>query len=91
MAILQRGMLRQAGHEVAVGGVLVYAVCSIAPEEGPETIGAFLADNPDFETDRTLPASEQLRGILDSEGYMRTRPDVDGLDGFFAARLKRCI
>jgi len=91
MAIVQRGMLRQAANAVAVGGVLVYAVCSIAPEEGPETIGAFLADNPDFEIDRTLPATEQFRGILDSEGYMRTRPDVDGLDGFFAARLKRCI
>lgn len=91
MAMVQRGMLTQAAAAVAAGGVLVYAVCSIAPQEGPETISTFLADNPDFEIDRTPPAAEQLRGILDPDGYMRTRPDIDGLDGFFAARLKRCI
>jgi len=91
MAMVQQGMLRQAADTVAVAGVLVYAVCSIAPQEGPEIISTFLADNHDFKVDRTPRAVEQFRGILDSEGYMRTRPDVDGLDGFFAARLKRCV
>ena len=90
MAALQKRMLGRAAAAVAAGGVLVYAVCSIAPQEGPEVIGAFLADNPDFEVDQTPPAAEQLKGILDRDGYMRTRPDIDGLDGFFAARLKRC-
>jgi 16S rRNA (cytosine967-C5)-methyltransferase len=90
MATLQRRMLEQAAAAVAAEGVLVYAVCSIAPQEGPDVIAAFLAENPDFELDRTPPAAEQLKGILDCEGYLRTRPDVDGLDGFFAARLKRC-
>jgi 16S rRNA (cytosine967-C5)-methyltransferase len=69
--------------------VLVYAVCSIAPPEGPEIIGAFLAQNPDFKLDRIPPEAEQLKGILDVDGCIKTRPDVDGLDGFFAARLKR--
>jgi 16S rRNA (cytosine967-C5)-methyltransferase len=65
-------------------------VCSIAPPEGPDIIRAFLAENPDFELDRTPPAHEQLKGLLDDDGYLKTRPDIDGLDGFFAARLKRC-
>lgn len=90
MATLQKRMLEQAAAAVAAGGVLVYAVCSIAPQEGPDIIAAFLAANPDFELDRTPPAAEQLKGILDREGCLRTQPDVDGLDGFFAARLKRC-
>lgn len=90
MAMLQGRMLEQAATAVAAGGVLVYAVCSISPPEGPDVIRSFLAKNPGFAVDRTPPAAEQLKGILDSEGYMRTRPDVDGLDGFFAARLKHC-
>jgi 16S rRNA (cytosine967-C5)-methyltransferase len=91
MATLQRRMLGQAATAVAAGGVLVYAVCSIAPQEGPDVIGGFLAENPDFELDRAPPAAKQLKGILDRDGYMRTRPDADGLDGFFAARLKRRV
>ncbi|MBV8093010.1 MAG: 16S rRNA (cytosine(967)-C(5))-methyltransferase RsmB, partial [Acetobacteraceae bacterium] len=75
MAILQRRMLEQAAAAVAAGGVLVYAVCSIAPDEGPDIIAAFLAENPDFELDRTPPAARQLKGILDREGCLRTRPD----------------
>jgi 16S rRNA (cytosine967-C5)-methyltransferase len=89
MAALQGRMLDQAAAAVAPGGVVVYAVCSVTPREGPGTIRAFLARNPDFEIDRTPPAAERLKGLLDGEGYMRTRPDVDGLDGFFAVRLKR--
>jgi 16S rRNA (cytosine967-C5)-methyltransferase len=90
MSVLQRKMLRQAAAAVAPGGLLVYAVCSIAPEEGPDVIEAFLAENPDFVLDRSHPVADWLKDLLDSEGYVRTRPDRDGLDGFFAARLKRC-
>jgi 16S rRNA (cytosine967-C5)-methyltransferase len=89
MAALQRRMLREAAAAVMEGGALVYAVCSIAPQEGSEIITAFLAENPDFELDRRPPAAEQFQGLLDREGYLRTRPDIDGLDGFFAARLVR--
>src|SRR5262249_34898143 len=91
MATLQRLMLANAAAMVAVGGVLVYAVCSISPEEGPEIIRGFVATNPEFEIDRIPPVAEQLRSVLDNEGFLRTRPDIDGSDGFFAARLKRCM
>jgi 16S rRNA (cytosine967-C5)-methyltransferase len=89
MAKLQQRMLVQAAAVVADGGALVYAVCSIAPQEGPERISAFLAENPDFALDRSPPSAPQLIGLLDREGYMRTWPDRDGFDGFFAARLQR--
>jgi 16S rRNA (cytosine967-C5)-methyltransferase len=89
IAILQGQMLRQAASAVAPGGALVYAVCSIAPHEGPEIIRAFLADTPDFAIDRAPMADEHLAGLFDREGYMQMRPDLHGLDGFFAARLKR--
>jgi 16S rRNA (cytosine967-C5)-methyltransferase len=89
MAMLQSRMLEQAASAVAPGGALVYGVCSVAPQEGPEIINAFLAHHPDFELDRTPSESEQLSGVFASDGCLRTRPDIDGSDGFFAARLKR--
>jgi len=88
MAALQRRMLEEAAAVVAVKGVLVYAVCSIAPAEGPGVIGAFLAEHPEFEIDLAPPAAAHFKGLL-VDGYLKTRPDIDGLDGFFAVRLQR--
>jgi 16S rRNA (cytosine967-C5)-methyltransferase len=90
MAALQRQMLARAADAVAVGGALVYAVCSLAPAEGAETIGTFLAANRDFEVDLNPPAASHLKGLLGERGFLVTRPDVGGIDGFFAVRLKRC-
>jgi 16S rRNA (cytosine967-C5)-methyltransferase len=89
MAALQARMLEHAAAAVAVGGILVYAVCSLAPAEGREVIRAFIAKHPEFEIDQSLPTAQHLAGILDHEGYLSTRPDREGLDGFFAARLRR--
>jgi 16S rRNA (cytosine967-C5)-methyltransferase len=91
MAILQGLMLRQAATAVAPGGALVYAVCSIAPEEGPDIVRAFLAEKPEFAIDQRPAIAGHLAGLVDQDGWVRTRPHVDGLDGFFAARLKRRI
>ncbi|HJU10953.1 MAG TPA: hypothetical protein VJ728_08745, partial [Candidatus Binataceae bacterium] len=88
MAVLQRRMLNEAAAAVSTGGVLVYSVCSIAPEEGPEAIADFLTNNPDFEIDRSAIGKE-FDGLIDHRGYIQTRPDRHGLDGFFAARLRR--
>ncbi|HKV53430.1 MAG TPA: 16S rRNA (cytosine(967)-C(5))-methyltransferase RsmB [Candidatus Binataceae bacterium] len=89
MALLQARMLARAAELVRIGGVLVYAVCSVAPLEGPELVRAFVAANPAFEIDCNPPAAGELEGLLEADGTMRTRPDRGGLDGFFAARLKR--
>jgi len=34
-------------------------------------------------------AAGELKDVIDARGFMKTRPDVGGLDGFFAARLIR--
>ena len=77
------------------GGVLVYAVCSLQPEEGPQRIEALLAGGAPVERSPIAPRR--------AEGPAR-RPDpagrgahpallisasLGGLDGFFIARLKR--
>jgi 16S rRNA (cytosine967-C5)-methyltransferase len=89
MAAIQSRMLDNAAALVRHGGAIVYSVCSIAPEEGEGVVDAFLASHRDFEIDRGVAGRDEFRGVIDARGFMKTRPDLDGLDGFFAARLIR--
>ena len=83
LAETQRAILAQAAAVVRPGGTLVYATCSSEPDENEHVVSAFLATHPEFR-------SEPLTGSsVDADGFRRTRPDRDGLDAFFAARLVR--
>jgi 16S rRNA (cytosine967-C5)-methyltransferase len=95
---LQRAMLARAAVLVKPGGLLVYCVCSLEPEEGVEVVTDFLAGNSGFRR-RPISAAE-IDGIaeqLTPAGDLRTlpcglpdpEPRMAGLDGFFAARLER--
>ncbi|MBV8498660.1 MAG: hypothetical protein JO003_05350 [Candidatus Eremiobacteraeota bacterium] len=85
LSLTQRALLeRMAGH-VYPGGALVYAVCSTDPRETTEVIEDFLArDN--FERGLIPAAYERL---LTAEGDVLVPPGIEGLDGFFIARLER--
>jgi 16S rRNA (cytosine967-C5)-methyltransferase len=86
----QLKLLRQAAAQVKSGGVLVYAVCSPEPEETVEVIRAFLARNPEFETESGAPdLPAPLPPLLDPQGFLQTYPHLRYMDGFFAARLRR--
>jgi 16S rRNA (cytosine967-C5)-methyltransferase len=98
LAVLQRAMLARAVELVRPGGLLVYCVCSLEPEESSEIVTDLLARDSRFRR-RPISAAE-LNGIeefLTPAGDLRTLPcglaDPDprmaGLDGFFAARLER--
>ena len=82
---LQRAMLERAAGWLKPGGQLVYAVCSLEPEEGEAQADAFGLLRPQPVTDAELPA-----GIASANGYFRADPGmlsgVGGIDGFFAAR-----
>jgi 16S rRNA (cytosine967-C5)-methyltransferase len=86
----QIGLLQTAANLMEKGGVLVYATCSLEPEENDEVIQTFIADHPEFHlTDcrRYLPG--QAAKLIDRQGFFRTIPGRDNLDGFFAARLEK--
>jgi 16S rRNA (cytosine967-C5)-methyltransferase len=68
---------------------MVYSVCSLAPEEGQDVVRAFLDKHPAFHLDLHASNRAVFKGLLDAQGILRTRPDLGGLDGFFAARLVR--
>jgi 16S rRNA (cytosine967-C5)-methyltransferase len=87
MAAIQRRMLENAGAIVRPGGVIVYAVCSLAPEEGPGVVRGFLGAHPEFELER--PPLPELAPWLAADGTLATSPERGGLDGFFAARMRR--
>jgi 16S rRNA (cytosine967-C5)-methyltransferase len=87
MAAIQSRMLDNAAALVRPGGAIVYSVCSIAPEEGERVIDGFLARHRDFVIDRGVVG--EFKDAIDSRGFLKTRPDLGGLDGFFAARLDR--
>ena len=53
---IQSALLAQAGRLTAVGGTLVYAVCSPEPEETTDVVRAFLAGHDGFAVDRDLSA-----------------------------------
>ena len=92
-AEVQKALLDRAASWVKPGGTLVYAVCSLEPEEGEDRIEEFLEAHTDFAIDPVkqdaLPA-----GINPTEnGCVRTLPvmlSAHGyLDGFFIAKLRR--
>jgi 16S rRNA (cytosine967-C5)-methyltransferase len=90
---LQSELLDAAAEMTAPGGVLVYAVCSLEPEEGTEQVAEFLRRRTDFARDPVAPDTLIAAEFLTSEGDLRTLPshwpDKGGMDGFYAARLRR--
>ena len=85
----QHDILKGASRLVKKGGRLVYATCSILPEENEAIVAGFLAAHPDF---RQIAAQDILaqQGIaLDCGDTLRLAPHMHGTDGFFAAVLER--
>ncbi|VWX56031.1 SAM-dependent methyltransferase [Sphingorhabdus sp. 109] len=92
-AEVQRALLDRTAAWVKPGGLLVYAVCSLEPEEGEEQIEAFLERHDEFSID-PVRAEELPAGVAPAEsGCVRTLPDTlaeqGHVDGFFIARLVR--
>ena len=85
----QASILAAAATLVKSGGRLVYATCSVLPEENDAIVDAFLAANPAFIEGDVAQILERANIPLDTGKRLRLRPDVHGCDGFFAAVLER--
>lgn len=88
----QHDILAIAADLTRPGGLLVYATCSLLPEEDEEQVARFVTDNPGFET---LPLAAAwsgagLPGAPPGDGpNLLMTPARHGTDGFFAAVLRR--
>lgn len=85
MQAIQRTILINASKLVRPGGSLTYSTCSLEPEENEDVCRSFLSETSGWEN--LVP---KLPGkFLTDEGYARTFPHRDGLDGFFIATFRR--
>ncbi len=81
----QYELLRAASKLVRPGGRLTYAVCSTEPQEGEEVVARFLHSSTEFDIISSGHALSDL--FINRDGYMRTWPHRDMMDGFFAVTL----
>jgi 16S rRNA (cytosine967-C5)-methyltransferase len=88
----QMKMLRHALPLLAPGGRLVYATCSLEPEENEQVAETVLSAMPGFRKLTRVELCGEFpawASLFDGHGYFRTRPDLHPMDGFFAAVIVR--
>lgn len=98
MAVKQAAILQSASRMVKSGGRLVYATCSVLPQENEAIAEAFAAANPDFvplsagevlAAQKVEGAPSLCAGGEDGQLYLRLWPHCHGTDGFFAAAWQK--
>jgi 16S rRNA (cytosine967-C5)-methyltransferase len=90
MARQQTALLEHLCRMVKPDGLLLYVTCSTEGEENQQIVQAFLDRHPHYileAVDNELP--EAARVFAHHEGWFQSWPGPEGLDGFFAARLRR--
>ena len=98
LAGVQRRLLIAATQLVRPGGIIVFSNCSLDPIEGEELVAGLLASDAGLEPAPLAP--DEIPGaspFIDANGWLRTTPAdlaldtpaLSGMDGFFAARLRR--
>jgi 16S rRNA (cytosine967-C5)-methyltransferase len=85
LVALQRELLAAAHSLVRPGGMLVYATCSLEPEENEAQVEWFLTGHPEY---RVVPGEAVPAEVRDG-ACLRVLPQRHGTDGAFAARLMR--
>ena len=88
LAARQTRLLDAAARLVRPGGLLIYATCSLEPEENEQVVERFLMQHSEFTPtphhQSTVPAE-----LLTASGAFRSYPQRHGIDGAYAARLIR--
>lgn len=91
LVALQRELLDHAAGILDEGGILVYATCSVEPEENSLQIASFLNRHPEIEIDTDCAGlPERFRNEAEKNGCLLTLPgDLTGFDGGFCQRMKK--
>jgi 16S rRNA (cytosine967-C5)-methyltransferase len=91
---IQKGILDNMSKLVKVGGIIVYATCSLQQEEGESQVNTFLRENENFKISKVR--GKDFFGftqLINRDGMVRILPqDIDeniSSDGFFMAKLER--
>ena len=85
LSLKQLAILSNASKVVRPGGSLIYSTCSLEPEEGEQVCRQFLRMHDSYES--IVPNVDER--LVTSDGFARTWPDRDAMDGFFIAAFRR--
>ena len=84
---IQLAILKNVSAYVRPGGTLLYSTCTVLPEENRGVCSEFLAQTPEFAPEEfTLPDGSESRS-----GMLQLWPHRNGTDGFFIAKMRKCI
>jgi 16S rRNA (cytosine967-C5)-methyltransferase len=89
LAAKQQAILASAATLVKPGGRLVYATCSVLPDENEAVVDAFLAAHPEFVLGDAAAELARAGIALDTGRALKLLPHTHGCDGFYAAVLAR--
>jgi 16S rRNA (cytosine967-C5)-methyltransferase len=89
LALTQLDILENLALYLEPDGVLLYATCSTSRQENEEVVEAFLYRHPEFAVEDLRALFPSFAPLFTERGFFRTWPHRDGMDGFFAARLKK--
>ncbi len=85
----QRAILGALAPRLRSGGVLLYSTCSTMVAENENVVDDFLSRHEDFVLENLNAISPGFAGLFTPRGLFRSWPHRHGMDGFFAARLRK--
>lgn len=86
---LQIAILENLSSYLKAGGILVYSTCTVFREENEEVIERFLRNHPEFQLDPLEKVLPHEYHPFIHQGYFKTFPPQNNMDGFFVARMKK--
>jgi len=89
LAATQKTMLKNAIRMLKPGGVLLYSTCSTTQEENEDVVRDFLSRHPHCVLENLNGIFPDYRELFTEEGMFRAWPHRHGMDGFFAARIRK--
>jgi 16S rRNA (cytosine967-C5)-methyltransferase len=95
LAARQRAILEDAAAAVRPGGLLVFSVCTLEPDEGPAAFAGFLEAHPEFDPEPIGGSGFGPGGgaivapAPQGSGDAFLYPHLHGTDGFFVAACRR--
>jgi 16S rRNA (cytosine967-C5)-methyltransferase len=86
---IQRALVGSAATVLRPGGALVYSACTVLAEENEEIARHFLHGSRNFAPTPKDAVPDEVKAVVDPNGFLRTFPHIHDTDGFFAARFER--